>query len=117
MGRTASILEFSGNGPEYGAIGTPIFTIGAYFLKSETNRLFSGILKRIIINSDFYRTAIKTIRIKNIVSYLNICRILTIFKPINVIRLQKDHLVERVGEFVENGTTKAKYKKTGVMML
>ena len=34
-----------------------------------------------------------------------------------VIRLQKDHLVERVGEFVENGTTKAKYKKTGVMML
>ena len=34
-----------------------------------------------------------------------------------VIRLQKDHLAERVGEFVENGTTKAKYRKTGVMML
>ena len=34
-----------------------------------------------------------------------------------VIRLQKDHLVERVGEFVENGTTKAKYRKTGTMML
>ena len=28
MGRTASILEFSRNGPEYGAIGAPIFTIG-----------------------------------------------------------------------------------------
>ena len=28
MGRTASILEFSRNGPEYGAIGVPIFTIG-----------------------------------------------------------------------------------------
>ena len=34
-----------------------------------------------------------------------------------VIRLQKDHLVERVGEFVENGTTKAKYRKTGTIML
>ena len=34
-----------------------------------------------------------------------------------VIRLQKDHLAERDGEFVENGTTKAKYRKTGVMML
>jgi hypothetical protein len=28
MGRPASILEFSRNGPEYGAIGVPIFTIG-----------------------------------------------------------------------------------------
>lgn len=28
MGRPASILEFSRNGPEYGAIGTAIFTIG-----------------------------------------------------------------------------------------
>ena len=27
-------------------------------MKSEANRLFSGILKRILINSDFYRTAI-----------------------------------------------------------
>ena len=27
MGRTASILEFSRNGPKYGAIGAPIFTI------------------------------------------------------------------------------------------
>jgi len=59
MGRTASILEFSRNGPEYGAIGTPIFTIGGIlFKKSEANRLFSGILKRTLINSDFYRTAI-----------------------------------------------------------
>ena len=28
MGRPASILEFSRNGLEYGAIGVPIFTIG-----------------------------------------------------------------------------------------
>ena len=34
-----------------------------------------------------------------------------------VSRLMKDHLAERVEEFVENGTTKAKYKKTGVVML
>ena len=32
-------------------------------------------------------------------------------------RLQKDRLVEKAGEFVDNGTTKAKYKKTGVQML
>ena len=32
-------------------------------------------------------------------------------------RLLKDHLAEKVGEYVENGTTKAKYKKTGVEML
>ena len=34
-----------------------------------------------------------------------------------VFRLLKDHLAEKVDEFVENGTTKAKYKKTGVVML
>ena len=32
-------------------------------------------------------------------------------------RLQKDSLIEKVGEFVENGTTKARYKKTGVRMM
>ena len=32
-------------------------------------------------------------------------------------RLLKDHLAEKVGEYVENGTTKAKYKKTGIEML
>ncbi len=32
-------------------------------------------------------------------------------------RLQKDGLVEKVDEFVENGTTKAKYKKTGAVMV
>ena len=32
-------------------------------------------------------------------------------------RFLKDHLVEKVGEYVENGTTKAKYKKTGTVML
>ena len=32
-------------------------------------------------------------------------------------RLQKDGLVEKVDEFVENGTTKAKYKKTGAVMI
>lgn len=32
-------------------------------------------------------------------------------------RLTKDHLVENIGEFVENGTTKCKYRKTGVLIL
>ena len=34
-----------------------------------------------------------------------------------VVRLIRDHYVEKVDEFVENGTTKAKYKKTGKLML
>ena len=34
-----------------------------------------------------------------------------------VFRLLKDGLVEKVDEFVENGTTKAKYKKTGTVMI
>ena len=34
-----------------------------------------------------------------------------------VFRLMKDNLAEKVEEFVENGTTKARYKKTGTMML
>ncbi len=34
-----------------------------------------------------------------------------------VSRLLKDGLVEKVDEFVENGTTKAKYKKTGAVMI
>ena len=34
-----------------------------------------------------------------------------------ICRLQKDSLVEKVDEYVENGTTKAKYKKTGVVMI
>jgi hypothetical protein len=29
----------------------------------------------------------------------------------------KDRLAEKVEEFVENGTTKARYKKTGTVML
>ena len=32
-------------------------------------------------------------------------------------RLIKDNLIEKCGEFVENGTTKAKYHKTGTQML
>ncbi len=32
-------------------------------------------------------------------------------------RLTKDHLVEKIGEFVENGTKKCKYRKTGVILL
>jgi hypothetical protein len=32
-------------------------------------------------------------------------------------RLLKDHLALKSGEFVENGTTKAKYVKTGVVMM
>jgi len=34
-----------------------------------------------------------------------------------VSRLLKDGLVEKVDEFVENGTTKARYKKTGAVMI
>jgi hypothetical protein len=34
-----------------------------------------------------------------------------------VVRLLKDHLAEKVDEFVENGTTKAKYRKTDSIML
>ena len=34
-----------------------------------------------------------------------------------VVRLQKDRLAEKVEEFVENGTTKARYKKTGAVIL
>ena len=32
-------------------------------------------------------------------------------------RLLKDHLAEKVGDYVENGTTKARYRKTGIVML
>ena len=35
---------------------------------------------------------------------------------VKIYRLIKDHLVEKAGEFVENGTTKAVYKKTGRVM-
>ena len=34
-----------------------------------------------------------------------------------VVRLVKDGVVIKIGEYVDNGTTKAKYKKTGVVML
>ena len=34
---------------------------------------------------------------------------------VKIFRLVKDHLVEKVDEFVDNGTTKAVYKKVGVM--
>ncbi|MBR2150121.1 MAG: hypothetical protein IJ902_01885 [Prevotella sp.] len=34
-----------------------------------------------------------------------------------IFRLQKDGLADKVGEFVENGTTKARYKKTGTIMI
>ena len=34
-----------------------------------------------------------------------------------VFRLQKDRLIEKASEYFENGTTKAKYKKTGLQML
>ena len=36
---------------------------------------------------------------------------------VKINRLMKDHLVVKVGEYVENGTTKAKYKKSGTQML
>jgi hypothetical protein len=34
-----------------------------------------------------------------------------------IVRLQKDKLIVKTDEFVENGTTKAKYKKTGIVMI
>ena len=34
-----------------------------------------------------------------------------------ICRLTKDHLVEKVGEFVENGASKCKYRKTGVIIM
>ena len=36
---------------------------------------------------------------------------------VKIVRLQKDRYIEKAGEFVENGTTKAKYKKTGIIMI
>ena len=36
---------------------------------------------------------------------------------VKIRRLVKDHLVEKAGEFVENGTTKAVFKKTGLAMV
>ena len=36
---------------------------------------------------------------------------------VKVFRLLKDGLIEKMDEFVENGTTKAKYKKTGAVMI
>ena len=35
---------------------------------------------------------------------------------VKIFRMMKDGIVEKVGEFVENGTTKARYKKTGMMI-
>ena len=35
---------------------------------------------------------------------------------VKINRMMKDHLVEKAGDFVENGTTKAVYRKTGIML-
>ena len=35
---------------------------------------------------------------------------------VKINRLMKDHLVEKMGEYVENGTTKAVFRKTGHTM-
>ena len=32
-----------------------------------------------------------------------------------IVRMLKDHLIERIDDYVENGTTKAIYKKVGIM--
>ena len=34
-----------------------------------------------------------------------------------ICRLTKDHLVEKIGEFVENGASKCKYRKTGAIIM
>ena len=36
---------------------------------------------------------------------------------VRIFRLQKDHLIEKIGELKENGTTKAKYKKAPCILL
>ena len=36
---------------------------------------------------------------------------------VRIFRLQKDHLIEKIGEFKENGTIKAKYKKAPYILL
>jgi hypothetical protein len=36
---------------------------------------------------------------------------------VRVFRLLKDGLIEKMDEYVENGTTRAKYKKTGAVMI
>ena len=36
---------------------------------------------------------------------------------VRIVRLTKDRLAEKAEEFVENGTTKVRYKKTGAVML
>ena len=36
---------------------------------------------------------------------------------VRIFRLQKDHLIEKIGEFKENGTTKAKYQKAPCILL
>ena len=35
---------------------------------------------------------------------------------VRISRLQKDHLIEKAEDFVENGTTKSRYRKTGFMI-
>jgi hypothetical protein len=36
---------------------------------------------------------------------------------VRIFRLQKDHLIEKIGEFKDNGTTKARYKKAPCILL
>ncbi|MBQ9499809.1 MAG: hypothetical protein IJR56_06880, partial [Bacteroidaceae bacterium] len=36
---------------------------------------------------------------------------------IRIIRLTNDHLVEKVGDYTENGVSRSLYRKTGTLML
>ena len=38
------------------------------------------------------------------------------YAGVRINRLVRDRLIEKCGEYVEGGTTKARYKKTGVIM-
>ena len=35
---------------------------------------------------------------------------------VKINRMMKDHLIEKSGDFVDNGTTKAVYRKIGIML-
>ena len=51
----------------------------------------------------------------------DVMRCFNLAKPsaakMRIVRLVKDNLIEKCGEFSENGTTKARYRKTGVLMI
>ena len=51
---------------------------------------------------------------EDVMRFFNLKSSSAVYMRIN--RLQKDHLIEKTDEFVDGGTTKSRYRKTGVMM-